>query len=166
MLRSDGVFESPRPHYSIGRGGWNAPPEALSRIQLDTLNLLDRGLTNQEIAANLGMTVGAIKWHVAQIFCKLHARNRIEALTRGRELLTLASRGWELPSPGPMPEPLRKTEIAILGLLNQGMTNQEIANSLVMTVGTTKWHMNQIYGKLQVRNRIEALTRARKFKWL
>jgi len=65
-----------------------------------------------------------------------------------------------------MPEPLRKTELAILGLLSQGMTNQEIAKNLAMTVGTTKWHMNQIFGKLQVRNRIEALARARQCEWL
>jgi LuxR family maltose regulon positive regulatory protein len=31
----------------------------------------------------------------------------------------------------------------------------------VITVGTTKWHLNQIYGKLQVRNRTEAVALAR-----
>lgn len=65
-----------------------------------------------------------------------------------------------------MPEPLRKTELAILALLNRGMTNQEIADNLMITLGTTKWHMNQIFGKLQVRNRIEALVRARQCGWL
>ncbi len=119
-----------------------------------------------EIAGSLRTTVGTTKWYINQIFRKLHARNRIEALTRGRELLVLASSGHELPPAGPMPEPLRKTELAILGLLSQGMTNQEIAKNLAMTVGTTKWHMNQIFGKLQVRNRIEALARARQCEWL
>jgi LuxR family maltose regulon positive regulatory protein len=51
-------------------------------------------------------------------------------------------------------------------LLNGALTNQEIADKLAMTVDTTKWHMNQIFGKLQVRNRVEALARARQLKLL
>jgi LuxR family maltose regulon positive regulatory protein len=66
----------------------------------------------------------------------------------------------------PLPEPLSKVEVEILGLLNGGLTNQEIADELRMTVGTTKWRMNQIFGKLQVRNRVEALTRARQLRLL
>jgi len=33
-------------------------------------------------------------------------------------------------------------------------------------VGTTKWHLNQIFGKLQVRNRTGAVVRARALKIL
>jgi LuxR family maltose regulon positive regulatory protein len=33
-------------------------------------------------------------------------------------------------------------------------------------VGTTKWHLNQIFGKLQVRNRVEAIAKARELKLL
>lgn len=65
---------------------------------------------------------------------------------------------------GPLVEPLSKVEFEILSLLDKGMTNQEIADRLAMTVGTTKWRMNQIFGKLQVRNRIEALARARQLR--
>ena len=54
----------------------------------------------------------------------------------------------------------------MLSLLSRGLTNQEIANKLALTVGTAKWRMNQIFGKLQVRNRIEALERARQVKLL
>jgi LuxR family maltose regulon positive regulatory protein len=67
---------------------------------------------------------------------------------------------------GPLVEPLSKIEFEILSLLDKGMTNQEIADRLAMTVGTTKWRMNQIFGKLQVRNRIEALARARQLRLL
>jgi len=69
-------------------------------------------------------------------------------------------------APGPLVEPLSKIEFEILRLLDKGMTNQEIADRLAMTVGTTKWRMNQIFGKLQVRNRIEALVRARQLRLL
>ncbi len=81
-------------------------------------------------------------------------------------LLAPDSSGRDLPPAGPLPEPLSKVELEILSLLNRGLTNQEIANRLGMTVGTTKWRMNQIFGKLQVRNRIEALARARQLKLL
>jgi LuxR family maltose regulon positive regulatory protein len=81
-------------------------------------------------------------------------------------LLEPLSREQDLLPAGPLPEPLSKTELDIVRLLNGGLTNQEIADKLVMTVGTTKWHMNQIFGKLQVRNRVEALARARQLKLL
>lgn len=60
-----------------------------------------------------------------------------------------------------MPEPLTSTEVRLLELLGRGFTQQEIATGLAMTVGTVKWRMRQIFGKLQARNRIEALARAR-----
>jgi DNA-binding NarL/FixJ family response regulator len=127
----------------------------LTRIELDILTLLRRGLTNQEVAADLEMNVSTVRWRLNQLFRKLDARNRIEALARARELLTLPSTGTALPRYR-TPERLGKTQVAILSLLKQGMTNQEIANDLSMTIGTTKWHLNQIFGKLQVRNRVEA----------
>jgi DNA-binding NarL/FixJ family response regulator len=127
----------------------------LTGIELDILTLLGRGLTNQEIAVGLEMNVSTVRWRLNQMFLKLDARNRIEALARARELLTLPSTGTALPRYR-TPERLGKTQVAILSLLKQGMTNQEIANDLSMTIGTTKWHLNQIFGKLQVRNRVEA----------
>jgi LuxR family maltose regulon positive regulatory protein len=93
-----------------------------------------------------------------------HARHVAPAFVTS--LLAPAPAGRELPTAGPLLEPLSKIELEILSLLNRGLTNQEIANQLAMTVGTTKWRMNQIFGKLQVRNRIEALARARQFKLL
>jgi LuxR family maltose regulon positive regulatory protein len=63
-------------------------------------------------------------------------------------------------------EPLSGTQIQILSQLDRGLTNQEIAEKLAITVGTTKWHLNQIFGKLQVRNRVEAIAKARELKLL
>jgi len=127
----------------------------VTRIELDILTLLRRGMTNQEIAVDLELNISTVRWRLNQLFLKLDARNRIEALARARELLTLPSTGTALPRYR-TPERLGKTQVAILCLLKQGMTNQEIANDLSMTIGTTKWHLNQIFGKLQVRNRVEA----------
>jgi DNA-binding NarL/FixJ family response regulator len=134
--------------------------------ELDILGLLNLGMTNQEIANELAVTVSAIKWRVSQIFCKLQVRNRIEAAAHARLQFGLSATGAELPPAGPLPERLREIEIAILRSVNLGMTTQEIASNLNLTVGTVKWRMSQIFGKLQVRNRIQALARARQREWL
>jgi LuxR family transcriptional regulator, maltose regulon positive regulatory protein len=81
-------------------------------------------------------------------------------------LLAPASTDGESQSASGLLEPMSKIELEILKLLDRGLTNQELAANLAMTVGTTKWRMNQIFGKLQVRNRIEALARARQLKLL
>jgi LuxR family maltose regulon positive regulatory protein len=65
------------------------------------------------------------------------------------------------PDMGALVEPLSKVQLHILRLLDRGHTNQEIADHLTISVGTTKWHLNQMFGKLQVRNRTSALARAR-----
>lgn len=57
-------------------------------------------------------------------------------------------------------EPLTKRELEVLELLASGASNQEIAAALVVEVTTAKWYNAQIYGKLQVKNRKEAVVRA------
>jgi predicted ATPase/DNA-binding CsgD family transcriptional regulator len=58
-------------------------------------------------------------------------------------------------------EALTNREMDVLSLLAEGFSNQEIAESLVMEVGTIKWYNTQIYDKLHVKNRKQAVTRAR-----
>ena len=64
-------------------------------------------------------------------------------------------------SAGTFIEQLTPRELDVLNLLAEGMSNQEIASALVMEVGTVKWYNTQLYGKLQVANRKQAVTRAR-----
>src|SRR5215831_17884418 len=85
------------------------------------------------------------------------ARTSSEALTLG----PITSNKWRFGRLGSFQERLTKIELDVLTLLNLGMTNREIANKLGMTVGTIRWYLNQIFSKLQVRNRIEALACAR-----
>ncbi len=60
-----------------------------------------------------------------------------------------------------LPEPLTPREQEILALIAAGLTNPEIAERLVVSPETVKKHTASIYGKLGVRNRIEAAARAR-----
>ncbi|HEY3258665.1 MAG TPA: LuxR C-terminal-related transcriptional regulator [Pseudonocardiaceae bacterium] len=61
---------------------------------------------------------------------------------------------------------LTDTQQRILGLIATGMSNQQVADKLFITIGTTKWHLNQIFGRLQARNRTEAVARARQLNLL
>lgn len=58
-------------------------------------------------------------------------------------------------------EPLSGREIEVLELVAQGLTNQEIGRGLVISLPTVKWHTGNIYGKLGVKNRTEAVAKAR-----
>jgi LuxR family maltose regulon positive regulatory protein len=58
-------------------------------------------------------------------------------------------------------DPLSDRELEVLRLVAQGMTNQEIADELVISVNTVKSHVKNIYARLQVRNRAEAISIAK-----
>ena len=61
----------------------------------------------------------------------------------------------------PLVEPLSEREMEVLRLIAEGYSNAEIARKLYITVGTTKRHINNIYGKLDVRSRTQAIAIAR-----
>ena len=64
-------------------------------------------------------------------------------------------------SAGPaLVEPLTARETEVLRLLVEGDSNREIAEALVISVGTVKSHINRILGKLAVRSRTQAIARA------
>ncbi len=58
-------------------------------------------------------------------------------------------------------EPLSQREIEVLQLLAQGTSNKEVARRLFISLPTVKWHTSNIYGKLGVQNRTEAVAKAR-----
>jgi predicted ATPase/DNA-binding CsgD family transcriptional regulator len=58
-------------------------------------------------------------------------------------------------------EQLTEREIMVLRLIADGWSNQEIAERLIISLGTTKWYVRQIFGKLAVHSRTRAVMRAR-----
>ena len=63
-------------------------------------------------------------------------------------------------------DPLTDRELYILRLLDQDLTNKEIARELVLTTGTVKVHTSNVYRKLSVNNRRSAVTLARALGFL
>lgn len=61
----------------------------------------------------------------------------------------------------PLLEPLSERELEILQLIAQGLSNQEIGARLFLALSTVKGHNRNIFGKLQVQRRTEAIARAR-----
>ncbi|NHN33403.1 response regulator transcription factor [Paenibacillus agricola] len=62
---------------------------------------------------------------------------------------------------GKLVEPLTNREIEILKALAQGLSNKEIADQFVLTEGTVKNHVFNLYGKLDVKRRSQAIVLAR-----
>lgn len=63
-------------------------------------------------------------------------------------------------------DPLSERELEVLQHVARGLSNQEIADKLFISAGTAKRHMSNIYQKLDVHNRTQAVERARNFKLL
>jgi LuxR family maltose regulon positive regulatory protein len=63
-------------------------------------------------------------------------------------------------------EPLSGREVEVLKLVAAGRSNAEIARELYLSVGTVKAHVHHIFGKLLVRNRSQAVARARELRLL
>jgi LuxR family maltose regulon positive regulatory protein len=66
------------------------------------------------------------------------------------------------PAPQPLVEPLTERELEVLQLIAAGLSNREIADALVVAVGTVKAHTASIYGKLGVHSRTRAVAEAQR----
>ncbi|MFJ4289899.1 LuxR C-terminal-related transcriptional regulator [Cupriavidus sp. NPDC089707] len=112
----------------------------------------------------------------AQALIDRVAPRRTEYLARLREACAPAAVAAPampqpaLPLPLPLPLPpadagngrqLTRREREILGLLEQSMSNKRIALALNLSVDTVKWNLRQIYAKLEVSRRYDAILVAR-----
>ncbi|KPL14976.1 MAG: hypothetical protein AMJ93_17025 [Anaerolineae bacterium SM23_84] len=86
-----------------------------------------------------------------------------DLLAYARKLLAAFATESLPPAAAQAPEPaiLSDRELEVLRLMAAGCSNKEIANELFIAIGTAKRHTANIFDKLDVRNRTEAVTKAR-----
>ncbi|RNB87070.1 GAF domain-containing protein [Brevibacillus fluminis] len=72
----------------------------------------------------------------------------------------------EQPSAQPLTEPLTERELEVLNLMAAGLSNKEIADQLVIAIGTVKTHVKNIFGKLNVNRRTKAVAEAKRYHLL
>ncbi len=102
-----------------------------------------------------------------------------QAIAQGRASLYAKKvlAGFKPSSPAPVPgeivppeakllEPLSKREMEILALIAAGLSNREICASLHLSLSTVKGHTSNIYGKLGVKSRTQAVSEAARLKIL
>jgi LuxR family maltose regulon positive regulatory protein len=86
-----------------------------------------------------------------------------DLLAYARKLQAAFAAEGSPPAAAQAPEPaiLSERELEVLRLMAAGCSNKEIADELVIAVGTAKRHTANIFDKLDVRNRTEAVAKAR-----
>lgn len=66
----------------------------------------------------------------------------------------------------PLVDPLSERELAILTLIEAGRKNKEIAAELFVSINTVHYHTKNIYGKLGVNSRTQAIAKAKELNLL
>ncbi len=139
--------------------------EAFPHIQIIALtSFVEKELVRRAIQA------GAISYLLKDVNAdKLH--QAIQDAHQGRSTLANAAVQALVHSAEPPPEPvlapnLTPREREVLSLIVGGRTNKEIAEQLVISPGTVRMHISNIFSKLQVSNRTEAATLALQHKLL
>lgn len=84
----------------------------------------------------------------------------------GRDLLTTKAEGENQTAPAALIEPLSDRELDVLRLMAEGLKYKEIAERLFISLNTVRSHTKSIYGKLNVRNRTQAIEKARQLEIL
>ena len=105
-----------RSRRARARDGRRALRDLLTRRELEVLELMVQGETNADIARELVVSEGTVKFHVKNILRKLHAANRAEATSR---YLRLSLRRT-VPAPGRMLALRWKTLLGVVLRLDPG----------------------------------------------
>ena len=92
----------------------------------------------------------------------------VQAAAQGRAYFsaTVAAQLAQLARPEPIFEPPTAREQEVLAELARGRTNGEIARQLGISERTVRFHMENLFGRLGVENRVEAVMKAMQLGWL
>ncbi len=114
--------------------------------------------------------LGRVRWDREQeavdalkerLSAELGAEALAEAVAQGSEMSTEEAIGWLRRTRGSRKRPsggwesLTPTEVQVVQLAAEGLTNPEIGEQMFIARGTVKMHLSHIYAKLDIRNRSE-----------
>jgi two-component system, NarL family, response regulator LiaR len=80
-----------------------------------------------------------------------------------RRKIVIANPGFKLNEPELQRLGISKREYEVLELMAQGLSNQEIADKLFVSLNTIKTHSSNLFMKLDARRRTQAVRRAKEF---
>lgn len=123
---------------------------------LDQWPLLTR--LRDQLKADLGVPVYAAAW-------KRGAADDLQTTLEALSVEPLETAPVPTPTPARL-DPLTTRELEILRLIAEGLSNREIATTLILSETTVKWYSSQIYSKLGVKNRTQAIRRARQLHFI
>ena len=133
-----------------------AEPEGFVRIFVDE----GEGMQSLLVAAASQL---ALDIDPALISLKVYVARLLEAFPAHQKAGTLSHLPAEQAG---LVEPLTSRELHVLQLIAAGDSNQTIAEKLVITVSAVKKHTGNIFGKLNVNSRTQAVARARQLRLL
>jgi ATP/maltotriose-dependent transcriptional regulator MalT len=84
----------------------------------------------------------------------------------GKLLAAFEQKAATSPTDERLAEPLSEREFEVLALIAAGESNREISARLFISTSTVKSHVNNLFRKLQARNRTQATARAREMNLL
>jgi len=123
------------------------------------LGLLDAGAAGYLLKNATGQ-------EVIQAIRSVHAGEAVLHPAVAARLLSRAARSSPRPMPLDSEEPLTRRELEVLQLAAKGHSNKEIASDLVLSVPTVKAHLVNIFNKLGVGSRTEAVLYGLRMGWL
>jgi DNA-binding CsgD family transcriptional regulator len=144
--------------------GPGRPVDVLDR---DVLWEFASGLAQAHESASLRQRLRDERAHMRQFLERLNTRSA-QLNDTGVELQPQEPiAGTDPPDPAPpqsrrhalLAGALTRRELEVLGLLSEGLSNRAIADELVVSEGTVKFHVNGVLRKLHVGNRAEAVAR-------
>ena len=152
---------------SQGQTGWLIESLALESLVLDAMGDTEKALTTLDQALKAAEPQGYIRLFVDQgepmaKLLRLAASRGIHPTYVNKLRSVIHSQEQDQPAKqSPLVEPLSQRELEVLELLDAGNSNQQIADELILSIGTVKKHVYNIYSKLGVERRTQAISHAR-----
>jgi DNA-binding CsgD family transcriptional regulator len=148
--------------------------EALNYLQESEPHVLETSITQQDVDPSLHVHTLGLSTPFPRIYpvhivaCENSALSVVQS--RFPDFAHYNSESHNLSSPHqPVQQSLvtlNKHELEVLRLLAEGRSNQEIADTLIVAKSTIKWYLKQIYSKLNVHSRTQAIVCARQIGFL